>query len=593
LYTGLGVLAAAVAVLAGSLWVAIGTASVTHGGGFVLPARAWGPTASAHPVWMLVVGLVVFTVVAFPLVLAGVWATRRFAPNTAGHASREDIRAELSETRSRATAVWTRPGMSDSDRKHRPVNEVATPLHADEHRRPLWLPLENPTGVIAPTQSGKSRRALTHKILDAPGGALVSTTKPELFLWAAMTFVRRQVPVLVFDVTGSVSWPAQVRWSPIEGCADLTQAARRAKALVDAAAVDLGRQSGGNERTFRTRAYGVIRSYLVAAAIAGEQIGTVVDWSSSMSDDPVLILQADYPQLARNLTSELQMVAETRDAVWMSVRKALEPFMQPRIQELCSPPRGAGFDAAAFIRSGGALFLVAGEETAADVAPVLTALVDYVISTARDLASLSAAERLDPPFTVVLDELPTATPVPTLPATCADSAGRGVLIHWAAQSRAQIEEIYGQEGARSLVENTTALVAFGGIKDDRTLSWLSKLCGDRDVLRQSRSSGGLLSATGQTTTSLQRLPKYQPADIREIPRDRALIVFRHIAPILAFTTDVSDRPDAAQLGADRDRLRGGTPVVDATGMALPGPDAELVELGKDQPVTTGRTRRSR
>ncbi len=568
LYTAVGVAAAVAVLVVVCVWVAVDLVSLAHGGPATVGVRHLLPTAAEHQIAVTAVAFIVFAVVGFPLTLGGIWAAKRFAPNAAGHATRAEIKAELSEARARETAVWTRPGMTEKDRRHCPVTEVAVPLHADEHRRPLWLPLENPTGVIAPTQSGKSRRDLTHKILAAPGGMLVSTTKPELFLWTAMGRVRRGVPVLLFDVTGAVDWPAQVRWSPIDGCEDPTQAMRRAKALVDAAAVDLGTVSGGNEKTFRTRAYGVIRSYLVAAAISGEQVGALVDWAASMDEVPVRILDERFPQLATNLRAELKMVPETRDAVWMSVRKAIEPFLQDRIQALCSPPRGAGFDAEAFIRSGGALYLIAGEKSAADVAPVLTALVDHVITTARDMAARSAEERMDPVFSVFLDELPTATPVPDLPQTCADSAGRGVLIHWVAQSRAQLEQTYGHEGARSLIDNSAALVAFGGIKDEKTLEWLAKLCGDHDVTRKSRSSGGLFSGSGQTTTSLQRLPKYQAATIREIPRDRALIIFRHMAPILARTTDVSERPDAKALLADRATLREAEPIVDASGYPL-------------------------
>jgi len=420
-----------------------------------------------------------------------------------------------------------------------------------------------------------------------PTSRAPSTTKPELFLWTAMGRVRRGVPVLLFDVTGAVQWPAQVRWSPITGCEDPTAAMRRAKALVDAAAVDLGTASGGNEKTFRTRAYGVIRSYLVAAAISGEQVGTLVDWAASMDETPVRILDEQFPQLAANLRSELKMVPETRDAVWMSVRKAIEPFLGDRIQTLCSPRPGTGFDAEAFIQSGGALYLIAGEKTTADVAPVLTALVDHVITTARDMAAHLTDERMDPPFSVFLDELPTATPVPDLPQTCADSAGRGVLIHWVAQSRAQLEQTYGHEGARSLIDNSAG-VAFGGIKDEKTLEWLAKLCGDHDVTRKSRSSGGLFSGSGQTTTSLQRLPKYQAATIREIPRDRALIIFRHMAPILARTTDVASRPDADALLADRAALRESDPIVDASGYpvarradALPTGFRDEVDFSRD------------
>ena len=574
LYTALGALVMVIALGLGSTWVAIGLVNLAQGSTAVVQPRELMPIAGEHQNAVAMLAVLVFAIASAAVSLTGIWAAKRFAPNTAGHATRADIKAELSENRARATAAWTRPALTAKDRKHCAVTQVAVPLHADEHHRRLWLPLENPTGIIAPTQSGKSRRDFTPKILASPGGMLVSTTKPELFLWTAMGCVRRGVPVLLFDVTGTVAWPAQVRWSPIEGCEDPTRAMRRAKALVDAAAVDLGTVPMGNEKTFRTRAYGVIRSYLVAAAINGDHVGTLVDWAAAMDDQPVRILAERFPQLSKNLRSELKMVAETRDAVWMSVRKAIEPFLQPRIQQLCSPPRGSRFDAAGFIRSGGALYLIAGEESAADVAPVLTALVDHVITTARDLAARAADERLDPVFSVFLDELPTATPVPSLPATCADSAGRGVLIHWAAQSRAQLEQVYGQEGARSLVENTTALVVFGGIKDEKTLSWLSKLCGDHDVIRKSRSSGGLFSASGQTTTSLQRLPKYQPSDIREVPRDRALIIFRHMAPILACTTDVSDRPDARGLLADRATLRSPRPIVDSAGYRLPHDDAQ-------------------
>jgi type IV secretory pathway TraG/TraD family ATPase VirD4 len=48
--------------------------------------------------------------------------------------------------------------------------------------------------------------------------------------------------------------------------------------------------------------------------------------------------------------------------------------------------------------------------------------------------------RLDPPATAILDELTNATPVPQIPEIISDSAGRGVLIHWGAQSLAALED---------------------------------------------------------------------------------------------------------------------------------------------------------
>ncbi len=55
---------------------------------------------------------------------------RRWGPTPAGHASRREIRRELSLPAARATALWTRPGLSDRDRARAPLDEVAAPLTA-------------------------------------------------------------------------------------------------------------------------------------------------------------------------------------------------------------------------------------------------------------------------------------------------------------------------------------------------------------------------------------------------------------------------------------------------------------------------------
>ncbi|MGP4017462.1 TraM recognition domain-containing protein [Saccharopolyspora sp. 5N708] len=68
----------------------------------------------------------------------------------------------------------------------------------------------------------------------------------------------------------------------------------------------------------------------------------------------------------------------------------------------------------------------------------------------------------------MLDELYDAIPVPRLPAIVASSAGRGELVHWAAQSVAHLEELYQQAGRRQLLDNTITLTIFVGMKDQRT-----------------------------------------------------------------------------------------------------------------------------
>ena len=198
---------------------------------------------------------------------------------------------------------------------------------------PMCSPYTSPTGTIAPTQTGKSRADLVHKVLAAPGGLLCSTTKPDLLEFTALARTRRRHPgpVLVFDTTGSVAWPAQVRWSPISGCHDIRTAHQRARTLVEAAAVNLTDLTSGNDRVFRERATMVVAAYLLAAALYHRGVGVLVRWAIGKPPDtePADLLEPFYPELAANLRTEIGLVAQTSDAVWLSVRRVIEPLLDP------------------------------------------------------------------------------------------------------------------------------------------------------------------------------------------------------------------------------------------------------------------------
>jgi type IV secretory pathway TraG/TraD family ATPase VirD4 len=434
----------------------------------------------------------------------------------------------------------------------------------------MVTPLENPTGALAPTQSGKTRKDLVHKVLAAPGALLCSTTKPDLLELTALTRSRRRDagPVLVYDATGTVMWPARLRWSPVAGCTDPDVARRRAHTMVEASAVDLAGVEG-NDRVFRDRAKTVLQAYLLAAASRGGDVTMLVRWATGKppGQEPVrLLLDSGYPDLARNLRTEIGMVAETSDAVWMSVRRCLEPLMDPRLRQLCLPGALGTFDARAFIAKQGSLYLVAGERQAALAAPLLTALVEYWLTTAQEMALDYPSRRVDPVVTTVLDEITQATPVPELPGVLADSAGRGVLVHWAAQSVAALEATYGIERSRQLLDNTTTLSVWGGLKDRRTLEWMSLLAGHHQRRTYQQQSVGML-APGRSVMGIETVPTYRPGDVRTVGRDRVLVFHRHLRPILARTVDVKRRRDWHSLRQDVQTVRDGTIPVDSAGYA--------------------------
>jgi len=569
-----------VLALAAVLVLGLACATMLAGGGWQVPDRwvvtalvilahasdpgaalggPWTPLAG-HPVLYWVVTAVVLIGLAVPTVRAGPWLWGRYGPTPAGHADRSEIRAELSPAAARVTAAWTRPSLTAAQRKAAPPAELGAPLH----RGPcgaMFSPLENPTGLLAPTQSGKSRRGLVHIVLDAPGALLCSTTKPDLIEFAGLARSRRRAagPVLVFDATGQVRWPARLRWSPITGCTDWATAYRRARTMVEAAAVSLVNVAG-NDKVFRERATFVLGAYLLAAAATDATVDRLIEWALNRSTSGRVIEILDdlgYPELGGNLSEEVGMVAETADAVWLSVRRVIEPFLDPALRELCSPSAGDGFDARRHIDDAGSLFVVAGQHHAAHAVPVLTALAEDWLTTAQQMALGHPARRLDPPATAVLDELPNATPLPRLPDIVSDSAGRGVLIHWAAQSMAQLEDTFTPARARQLLDNTTTISLWGGLKDKRALDWASTLAGHHDRSRHQSHTDGLL-LPGRTSIGSETVPTYRPGDVRTVRRGHVLVLHRSLRPIRATTIDVTDRPDWPQLRRDVDDVRHGT-----------------------------------
>ena len=68
----------------------------------------------------------------------------------------------------------------------------------------LWVPWDRTAGVIGPQGSGKTLDLLTPALLDAPGAALVTLTKPDDLL---LTFTSRSSdgrPCVVLDPFGLV-----------------------------------------------------------------------------------------------------------------------------------------------------------------------------------------------------------------------------------------------------------------------------------------------------------------------------------------------------------------------------------------------------
>ena len=196
------------------------------------------------------------------------------------------------------------------------------------------------------------------------------------------------------------------------------------------------------------------------------------------------------------------------------------------------------------------VFLLGAEETQA--APLVCALTGHIAREARRLAALQPGGRLDPPLTLALDEAALISPVP-LESWTADMGGRGVTILAAFQSRAQLLARWGEHDAATILNNTGAVMVFGGTRDRDDLQFWSTLTGERDEPITTPD----LHGRGATRT-VRRVPVLQPAQIANLPAGRVLVIRRGLAPVIGRAQMAWRRRDVrAHQHACRPGRRGG------------------------------------
>ncbi|MFF1493934.1 type VI secretion protein [Streptomyces sp. NPDC058304] len=251
----------------------------------------------------------------------------------------------------------------------------------------------------------------------APGSALVLTSSPAL--WAETKDARAKLgPVLLYDPSHLCDTPARMHWNPADACADRDTAAARATALL-APVRPQARMDAAVADTAET----LLRSWLQAAALDGRPFKQLHRWAQGNSaQDPVRVLRT-HPQAAPGAAGELESALtahpERREQAQHLTARALSCLTSIHIREACNPNRTDALTLASFVSEGGTLYMV-GEpledpRTHPGAMPLLTALAASVVEHGRRMAARSSHGRLDPPLTLVLEDVAAVAPIPQLP----------------------------------------------------------------------------------------------------------------------------------------------------------------------------------
>ncbi|MET7609795.1 type VI secretion protein [Streptomyces seoulensis] len=304
-----------------------------------------------------------------------------------------------------------------------------------EKPRPVVEPpppaVEQPPAPQGPLLYGtpeiRHASALT-ALQDAPGPALVVTSDPAL--WQETKDARAKLgPVLLYDPTHSCDTPARLHWSPTAGCEDRPTALSRATALLAPV-----RPTARIDQAVTDTATTLLRSFLHAAALDGRTIRHVHRWTQGTQLQDAVRTLRTHPKAAPGSAGELEAALtshpERRDIAQELTSRALSALLTVNIRESCTPHRTDTLALDSFVHEGGTLYVV-GEpiedpRTRPGAMPLLTALVSSVVEHGRRMAERSSSGRLDPPLTLVLDDVAAVAPLPQLPGLLGTGPAEGL-----------------------------------------------------------------------------------------------------------------------------------------------------------------------
>jgi type IV secretion system protein VirD4 len=461
-----------------------------------------------------------------------------------GFASRRQLTSNLSANSVLAAARRLRP-----DLPGRPaITDVAVGLgRAVPSRMRLYASIENSVVLFAAPRQGKTSQVIIPWLADWPGPALVTSVRGDV-VENTLALRRDRGPVAVVDFAAE-GWPYRLRWSPLSGCHRYEKARQRADIMVQVG--KQGSTDSTNAGFFGLTATNLLAGWMHAAAICGRSMDDVLRWALSEGDDEPITLLAGNPSAHPHVASMLDGIyaspAETRSNMWSTVMTAVAPLVGETARYVFCPPTSESFDIEQFLRRSGTVYILVSEHDAADLAPLLSALVEEITPVAKRLGDTMPGGRLSPPLGMILDEVANVVPLPTLPALMSYAAGSGIFVTAVFQNLAQARGRWGRDGADMIWNSATVKIALGGLSGDE-LDDLSKLAGKyRETL--TTIATGPHGAT--RTPSLHDRDTITPDEIRTLDANRreALIVHATTPAVKTTMTRHYEGPHAAQYAA--------------------------------------------
>lgn len=448
-----------------------------------------------------------------------------------------------------ARTFWRRPGPMAVEESGWVIGELISGRWTVRSQR-MRAAYPRSVCVVGPQGSRKSW-FLVPMILDAPGPAVVTSTKDELIATTARFRAEHHGPVYVFDPLNMTGGLHNFPFDPVWNCARLTSDGAPDSDYADAIASAMIRGAAitkrMNEEFWADAGREILRCYLVAADLIGAGSQKVQEWAHEPdAPEPIKILTGQPDRVPPGWLSLLRQRLATnprmRDGYFATVASCTDYLGHAgAVDAIRRPGTDIRDDIGRFLDSRATVYVV-GDKSKRGMASMMTALAESLVYRAREHAK-SSGGRLTEPLSMFLDEVANLTPV-DLPNWAAETRGWGIMTVAVIQSRAQLDKVWGADDAKIIWDNLVTKVILGSLGDERFLEGLSRLGGERRVPVASENTRGGASSTNR------------------LERVIALHVIRSLPPNHAFVLGAARHPAVVRFepGYERlERIRTGQP----------------------------------
>jgi type IV secretion system protein VirD4 len=163
----------------------------------------------------------------------------------------------------------------------------------------------------------------------------------------------------------------------------------------------------------------------------------------------------------------------------------------------------------------------------------------------EQLAAVEADAKANVPILAMLDEFANVGKIPDFEVMITLARGRGIALWLALQAKSQLEQLYGNANARTILGNLNSKIALDSL-DIESAKYISEALGDKTEA-YTRRSFNLGASIGFSTTPMEhKRPLLTPDEITRIGENEALVRTTNKYPMRLQKTFYDDAPKKAE-----------------------------------------------